>query len=197
MPINVFGNSSSSYDNGNKIDTSLFVQKLYLRTIYVESILEEDIDLKIQYRVIILPDPISIRETHNKNYVVNKFLDPSLMKNTTHVDFNDKNLDNVRSFKVNSFPTIEEQLTPKICVDQALSDGVDDPSLLRLDPDENLRLDEQDSIVLNSALPIPKSKIELPTKSNNDKKVNDPSIKKTLLILTSMMKISITLDSLN
>ena len=28
MPINVFGNSSSSYDNGNKIDTSLFVQKI-------------------------------------------------------------------------------------------------------------------------------------------------------------------------
>ena len=37
MPINVFGNSSSSYDNGNKIDTSLFVQKPYLRTIYIKT----------------------------------------------------------------------------------------------------------------------------------------------------------------
>ena len=42
MPINVFGNSS--YNNYNKIDTSLFVQKPYLRTIYIEANIEEDID---------------------------------------------------------------------------------------------------------------------------------------------------------
>ena len=47
MPINVFGNSNSN-DNGNKIDTSLFVQKPYLRTNYIESEIEEDIDLKNQ-----------------------------------------------------------------------------------------------------------------------------------------------------
>ena len=44
MPINVFGNSSSSYDNGNKIYTNLFVEKPYLRTNYIESNIEEDID---------------------------------------------------------------------------------------------------------------------------------------------------------
>ena len=41
MPINVFGNSSSSNINGNKIDTSLFVQKPYLRTNYIEANIEE------------------------------------------------------------------------------------------------------------------------------------------------------------
>ena len=66
MPINVFGNSSSSYDNGNKIDTSLFVQKPYLRTNYIESNIEEDIDLKNQYRIKNLPDPISIGEPVSK-----------------------------------------------------------------------------------------------------------------------------------
>ena len=60
MPINVFDNSSSN--NDNKIDTSLFVQKPYLRTNYIESNIEEDIDLKNQYRIKNLPDPISIRE---------------------------------------------------------------------------------------------------------------------------------------
>ena len=60
MPINVFNNSSSN--NDNKIDTSLFVQKPYLRTNYIESNIEEDIDLKNQYRIKNLPDPISIRE---------------------------------------------------------------------------------------------------------------------------------------
>ena len=42
MPINVFGNSSNN--NDNRIDTSYFVQKLYLRTNYLKSNLEEDID---------------------------------------------------------------------------------------------------------------------------------------------------------
>ena len=49
MPINVFGNSSN--DNNNKIDTSLFVQKPCPRTNYIESNIEEDIDLKNQYRI--------------------------------------------------------------------------------------------------------------------------------------------------
>ena len=62
------------------------------------------------------------------------------MKNIAHVGFNDKNLKNVRFIKVNSIPTLEEQLTTKIYVVQALSDGVDDSSLLRLDPNEKLKL---------------------------------------------------------
>ena len=47
MPINVLGNSNS-IDNRNKIDTSLFVQKPYLRTNYLEAIIQKDIDLKNQ-----------------------------------------------------------------------------------------------------------------------------------------------------
>ena len=50
MPINVFGNSNSN-NSDKKIDTSLFVQKAYLRTNYIESNIEEDIDLKNQYRI--------------------------------------------------------------------------------------------------------------------------------------------------
>ena len=44
MPINVFGNSSNNSDD--KINTSLFVQKPYLRTNYIESDIEEDINSK-------------------------------------------------------------------------------------------------------------------------------------------------------
>ena len=79
MPINIFGNSNTN-DNGNKIDTTLFVQKPYLRTNYIESNLEEDIDVKNQYSIKNLPDPISIREAASKNYVDNKFNDPSIIK---------------------------------------------------------------------------------------------------------------------
>ena len=80
MPISVSGNSF--YSNDNKIDTSLFVQKIFLRTSYIEANLEEDLDLKNQYRIKNLPNPISIREKASKNYVDNKFSDPSIIEKT-------------------------------------------------------------------------------------------------------------------
>ena len=144
-----------------------------MRTIYREANIEEDKDLKNQYRIKILPHPISIRETCTENYVDKKFNDPSIIKNTAHVDFTDENLDKVRFIKVNSFPTIEEHLTPKIYVNQAISDGVDEPSLLRLNPNEKLK---QVSIILNSTSTLPRLIIEIPNKCYVDKKFNDPSI---------------------
>ena len=55
MPINVIGNSSD--DNINKIYTSLCLKKPYLRTNYIESNFEEDIDPKDHYKYMKLPDP--------------------------------------------------------------------------------------------------------------------------------------------
>ena len=60
MPMNVFGNSNSN-NSDKKIGTSLFVQKPYLRSNYLESNMEEDINLKNQLRIKNLPDPITIR----------------------------------------------------------------------------------------------------------------------------------------
>ena len=48
MPINVFGNSLNNSEHN--IATSLFVEKPYLRTNYVEANIEEEIDLKNQFR---------------------------------------------------------------------------------------------------------------------------------------------------
>ena len=129
MPINVFGNSNSN-DNNNKIDTSLFVQKPYLRSNYIESNIEEDIDLKNQFRFKNLPDPISIREACNKNYVDNKYKDPSIIKNTEHIDLNDRNITNARFIQVNQLPQIDSHLTAKLYVDNAISDSIDESSLL-------------------------------------------------------------------
>ena len=69
MPINVFGDSNSNDNNGNKIDTALLVQKPYLRTNYIEANIE-DIDLKNQYRIKNLPDPISITKLVIKNKLI-------------------------------------------------------------------------------------------------------------------------------
>ena len=66
MPINVFGNSSSSHDNGNKMDTSLYVPKPYLKHNYIASIIEEDIDLKINlelriYQILLVSKKIVVK----------------------------------------------------------------------------------------------------------------------------------------
>ena len=136
MPINVFDNSNSN-DNGNKIDTSLFVQKPYLRTNYIESNIEENLDLKNQYRIKNLPDPINIQDACSKNYVDNLFNDPSIVKNNVHIDLNDRNITNARFIQVNQMPQIDSHLTAKLYVDNSINES----SLLRLDPDETLDLD--------------------------------------------------------
>ena len=173
MPINVFGNSSNNSEQ--KIDTSIFVQKPYLRSNYIEANIEEYIDLKNQFRIKNLPDPISIREAASKNYVDNLFNDPSIIKNTEHIDLNDRNITNCRFLSVNQLPQIDSHLTAKLYVDKAISDGIDESSLLRLDTDEKLT---QDTIVLNSTLTSPKTIVELPTKNYVDKKFNDSSVLK-------------------
>ena len=53
MPISVFGSRNDSISN--KIDTSSFVQKSYLRTNYIEADIEEDIDMKNKYYIKNLP----------------------------------------------------------------------------------------------------------------------------------------------
>ena len=58
-------------------------------------------------------------------------------------------------------PQIDSHLTAKLYVDNV----IDQSSLLRLDPDETLDLDNQDSIILKSTLTEPKTIIEIPTKA--------------------------------
>ena len=170
MPINVFGNSSNNSDD--KIDTSLFVQKPYLRANYIEASIQEDIDLKNHVRIKNLPDPISIRDACSTNYVDNLFNDPSIIKNNAHIDLNDKNITNIRFLQVNQLTQIDSHLTAKLYVDNAISDAIDESSLLRRDPEEKM---EQDSIILNSTLTSPKTILEIPTKNYVDNKFIDSS----------------------
>ena len=62
--MNVFGDSS---ETSNEIDTSAFVKKTDLRANYVESNIEEDIDMKNQYKIIYLPNPINLQDPATKN----------------------------------------------------------------------------------------------------------------------------------
>ena len=146
MPINVFGNSSNN--SHNKIDTCLFVQKPCLRTNYIESNIEEDIELKHQFRIKKLPDPISIREPASKNYVNNLFNDPSIIKNTERIDLNDRNITNASFIQVNQWPQIDSHLTAKLYADTE----IDQTSLNRNNQDNdfnNKNLTNINSIILN------------------------------------------------
>ena len=120
--------------------------------------------MKNQYRIKNLPDPISIREAASKIHVDNFFNDPSIIKNTEHIDLNDRNIINARFFQVNQLRQIDYHLTAKLCVDNS----IDESSLLRLDPNETLDSDNQDSILLNSTLTSSRKMIEIPTKSYID-----------------------------
>ena len=84
MPIIVFGNSSNNSDS--KIDTSRFVQKSYLRSNYIESDLDHDINLKNQNRIINLADPINDRDGINKIYIDTKIAD-IIKKNNQNNDY--------------------------------------------------------------------------------------------------------------
>ena len=124
-------------------------EKPYLRTNYIEANIEEDIDLKNQYRIKNLPDPISIREAASKNYVDNLFNDPCVLKNTEHIDLNDRNITNARFIQVNQWPQIDSHLSPRLYVDNV----VDESSLVRNNKDNdfgNYKLTNVKSITLNT-----------------------------------------------
>ena len=134
------------------IRAKLYVDKTVYDAIDEPSLLRLDPDEKLKQKSIILnstlTSPKTITEFSTKKYVDKQFKDPSIRKNTDHVDFNNKDLVNVTFIKVNRIPAFPEHLTAKINVDNAISNSVDESSLLRLDPEEKLNLDEQDSIFL-------------------------------------------------
>ena len=145
MPINVFGNSINS---GNKIDTTLFVKKPYLRSNYIASNIEEDIDLKSQFKIKNLPDPTEIFDACNKNYVDAKFNDSAIIKNDVHIDLNDRNITNARFIQVNQLPQIDSHLTAKLNVDNT----VNEPTLVRNTQNNNFndnKLINIDSVTVN------------------------------------------------
>ena len=71
------------------------------------------------------------------------------MKNTEHIDLNDRNITNVRFLQVNQWPQIDSHLTPKLYVDTE----IDQSSLVRNNQDNdfnNNNLTKINSITLNN-----------------------------------------------
>ena len=111
-------------------------KKPSLRTNYIESDNEEDIDMENHVKIKNLPSPQKNSDAVDIFYVDSGLTDPYIIRNRVRVDFNDKNLDNVRFVTINRLPGFPEDLTPKIYSDQVISHSVDESSLFGLDTDE-------------------------------------------------------------
>ena len=96
---------------GDQLTPKLYVDNVIRNSVDESSFLRLDPDEKrklVEKDSIVLNSTLTLPKTENelptKNYVNKKFNDPSIVKNTTHVDFNDKNVDNVSFVEVNSMP---------------------------------------------------------------------------------------------
>ena len=94
MPITVFGNSSNNSEH--KIDTSLFVQKPFLRTVLIESNIKEDTehialnDRNITNARYIQVNQLPQMDSHltAKLYIDNTIAEPTLVRNIQDNNFN-------------------------------------------------------------------------------------------------------------
>ena len=135
--------SGRTSGNAEKKDESWFVHKPHLRTNCIESNFEEDNFKKSQIETKILPSLVSHQEAASQSYDDDNFNDTGKKRSTGHVTFKNKTLDNVWFVKVTFY---QQHLTTKYCVDEANSNSVEEWSMLRLDPTEKLKWDEQGSI---------------------------------------------------
>ena len=88
----------------------------------------------------------------------------AMMRPQRHSDFENNELSNIRSVILKSDLSKYNHAARKHYVDNT----IDESSFIGKDPDEKWKLDEKDSIFLNSKLTSPKSILEIPTKSYVD-----------------------------
>ena len=112
------------------------VTKTYIRANYIESNLEEDIDMKNQFKILNLPNPTLLQDPATKYYVDNKTVDlvpNSEFDNTTIVrtnknnNFNGNRITGCESVYVNRDPQYDLELTTKRYTDTL----IDESSIVR------------------------------------------------------------------
>ena len=98
--MNVFG--STSLTGQANLDTTLFVQKPYLRTNYIESDMEQDIDMKQKFKIKNLLDPINANDAANKAYIDRNINESTLLRIPTYEPLRNDyvTLKNIESNKV-------------------------------------------------------------------------------------------------
>ena len=152
-----------SVSKKGKLDAPLAVTKTYLGTNYIENKFGKTIDLKNPFLTENLSNLVDSHQAKSKAHVVNMFSNPSKMKNSAQVDFNDKNLNNVRFVKINSLPS-PRAFNTKYYVDEAISNSIDELTLVRTNGDTNFQNNKLTNI--NSITVISEATEDDPSKLN-------------------------------
>ena len=138
------------------------VTKSYIRTNYIESNIEEDIDMKNTFKIKNLPDPTLPQDPTTKIYVDTELDDSTIVRTNKINDFNGNKIINCESIRVNRDPESDLELATK----QYTDTSIDEFSLLRLHADEKLNFDGKDFITIESNLTTPKTIIYIPLNKN-------------------------------
>ena len=80
------------------------------------------------------------QDANSKLFLHNKFIDLSTIRNNVHVDFNDKNLDNVHFVKMISLAAVRKQQKAKKIVVEFISTSVVEPILVRINQNNDLKI---------------------------------------------------------
>ena len=154
--------------------------------------------------------PKTIIGVPTKKYFDDKLNDPSIIKNADHDDFNDKFLNNITGTGVNEMPTWENELTPKLYVDNTIKDIVSyidnlheinrnkrDLSSVFNDQDnefDNNKLTNLDSVTVNRE---PCSDNELANKKYVDESLGGGNLSRFNQTLQNYLKVSVGNDTYN
>ena len=197
--MNVFDSSSSSQSD-SQIDTTNFVKKSYLKTNYIETNMEEDIDMKNQYYIKNIPNPINSNDCMNKIYAdtiylkISSYHSNSIVRNDRNMNFNSTTFTGLNSIYVNKDPIYDTELATKQYTDTL----VDESTILRNNQDNNLNNNQISNTKAISVNLIPNNKFddyeinELVLKSIIDEFVSTNMDEATLLRLDNDEKLKIS-----
>ena len=117
-------------------------------------------------------DPTYNLELCTKQYTDTLVDESTILRNNQDNNVNNNEISNIKAISVNLIPNNKfddyeiDELVPKSIIDEFVSTNIDEATLLRLDPDEKLKIAEQDYITLNSSLTSPKT-INIPISNQN------------------------------
>ena len=135
------------YNRGSNTNTG--VSKSYVRANYIESNIEEDIDLKNQFKIKNLPNPINLQDPATKYYVdnktnniVNEIDNNTIVRNNKNTNFNNITFTGLESIYVNRDPNFPLEVSTK----QYTDDSIDESTIVRNNKNNDLNNNELNNI---------------------------------------------------
>ena len=135
------------YNRGSSNNTG--VSKGYVRANYIESNIEENIDLKNQFKIKNLPNPINLQDPATNYYVdnktnniVNEIDNNTIVRNNKNTNFNNITFTILESIYVNRDPNFPLEVSTK----QYTDDSIDENTIVRNNKNNNMNNNEFSNI---------------------------------------------------